>query len=424
MKSKIKRLPKSEVELEIEVEAEVFEKFFENTLSQLTKELKLPGFRKGKVSREIALEKIGLENVLMEAAKIAVRESYLQTLSENKLEAISQPKIEILKVAHKNPFCFRASFFVLPGIELPDYKKISSEVKKRDISVGESEVKETLSWLQKSRSTLKPLNRVSQKGDFVEIEFSCPQIEKGTPQKDNFVLGEGHALKDFEGQIENMKEGEQKKFSVTFPKDHPQKEIAGKTIDFDVKMLKVSEVQLSEINDQFAKDLGKFESLEKLKENIKEGIKMEKATEEGQRIREEILSEIEKALIFEVPEILIEAEKQRMLSTAKQTVPRDFKISFEEYLEKVKKSEKEILDSFEAEAKKRIKRSLVLREIAKNEKIAVSEEETKEEINKILTQYPDIDRTKKDIDLEGLKSYTEEIIRNEKVLTRLESFIQ
>lgn len=422
MKTKIKRLPKAQVELRVEIDADTFEKFLEKALFVLSKDLEVPGFRKGQVPKEIALREIGKNNLLQKAAELAIREKYLEAVLEYKLEVISQPKVEILKLAPKNPFCFRAIFTTLPEISLPDWRKLSSQIVRKKISVKDSEVEEALTWLQKSRPKFKELEREAKKGDFVEIEFSSPQIEGRRMQKDAFLLGKGHLIKGFEEKLVGMKKGEEKTFSLFFPKKHFQKKLAGKKVDFKVKMVKVSKVEFPEINDQFAREVGNFENLARLRQSIKEGIKMEKELAESQRVREEILKIIEKNCEFEIPEILIETEKQRMLKDLKTRVLRELNLSFKDYLEQIKKSEKEILDSFETVALEKVKRFLILREIAKRENIEVSDEEVREEMNKILEKYPSIERAKQDIDLERLKDYTKEKIRTEKTLAKLESF--
>jgi len=423
MRVKVKKLPKSKVELEIEIEAKAFEKFFSNALSGLSNNLEIPGFRKGKVPKDIVLQEIEQKTILMEAANLAIKESYSKAVLEKKLEVISQPKIEILKLAPNNSFCFRAVFFVLPEIELPDYKEIASKVKRKKVSIKGLEIENALTWLQKSRPKFKELSRAAKKGDFVEIEFLSPQIENGKMQKDAFLLGEGRLVKGFEEKLEGMKNGEQKTFSTLFPQKHFRKELAGKKVDFEVKMVKVSEVEFPEINDRFARELGDFENLDVLRQSIKQGIRKEKELAESQRIREEILEKIEQNSKIETPEILVEAEKQRMLDGSKQKVSQDFNLPFEDYLKRIKKSENEFLSSFEIEAQKRVKRFLILREIAKKGNIAVSEEEVKEETNKILKRYPDIGTVQKEVDLEKLKDYTKEAIRNEKTLKLLEQFV-
>jgi trigger factor len=475
MKTRIKKLPQSQVEIEAEIPARDFENFFEQAISKAGQNLTIPGFRKGKAPREIIVGRIGQDSLLMEAAELAIRAGYKKIIQGSRLEPISQPRVTILKLAPKNPFCFKASFFVLPRIELPDCKSITSKIKRKEVSVETSELKDTLSWLQKSRARFKKLKREAQKGDFVEIEFSSPQIgsirskevdtrqlraEKDKIRKDAFILGKGYLIPGLEQNLEGMKEGEEKNFSIAVPKKHFQKKIAGKTIEIFLKMVAVKQIEFPEINDQFARGLGKFENLAGLKKGIKEGLRLEKKAVETQRIRQKILETIEKNCQFEIPPVLVETEKQRMVENLKQKVKRDSSLSWQEYLEKIypvksnkigtkqfdriKEAEKNLLESFEAEARKRIKKFLIIREIAKKENIEVSAQEVKKEVNQILKNYPDVLTTQEDIDpvksrsagislktgkklfnrvdLEKLKDYTKERIRTEKTLAKLESY--
>lgn len=220
-----------------------------------------------------------------------------------------------------------------------------------------------------------------------------------------------------------MKKGEEKEFSVLFPKDYSNKLLADKKILFRVKMKSVQKMELPEINDEFAQKLGKFENLNLLKENLRQGIKKEKELEESQRIRNEVLEKIAQNSECDLPESLVEIEKTHLLDDLKQRVSQSLQISFEEYLTQIKKTEEEVKDSFLENARKRVKNFLVLREIGKTENIMVSEEEIKEETNKILKKYSNIGDTKEKIDLNRLKDYTEGVIYNEKVFKKLETFL-
>jgi trigger factor len=419
MLTKIKKLPKSQLEILFEISAEEFQKFIDKAIFELGKDIEIEGFRKGKVPKEILEKEIPKGKILNEAIEMAVRENYLKVIFENKIEPISKPEIEILP--SKDGLVFKTIFSVLPEVILPDYKKIASNVKRKEILIEEKEILETLNWLQKSRAKFIFENRPAKKGDFVEIEYQSPQIENNLKIKDNFILGQGHFVLGFEENLEGMTPGQEKFFSLRFPDDYFQKNLAGNLVDFKVKMVSVQKMELPEINDDFAKSLGRFENLENLKKSIKEGIKMEKENYESQRIRGEILEKIAKETKVEIPEILIETEKKKMLENLKSLVSERLKIEFKDYLGKIKKDEKELFDSFSVEAENRIKYALILREISKREKIEVSEEEIKFSINEFLKNYP-IEKLK-ELDLDQLKSYYEEAIRNEKVLKMLEGLV-
>jgi trigger factor len=264
MKTKIKNLSSTQVELEVELPADKFDRFIDKAVSSLAKEMKLPGFRQGKIPKQVVMKEAGQSTVLMEAAKLAVNDVYRKAILDNDLEPISPPKVDILKLAPQNPFSFRATLFVLPKFELPNYRELASGIKKEKISVKEKEIKDVLGLIQRSRADLKEVFRPAQKDDYVEIEFSCPQIKNNLKQKDAFVLGKGHLIPGFENQLLGMSAGEEKTFSLDFPSDFYQKELAGQPGDFQVKMTSVKEVELAEINDQFAQKVGNFKNLKEL----------------------------------------------------------------------------------------------------------------------------------------------------------------
>lgn len=291
---------------------------------------------------------------------------------------------------------------VLPEIELPDYRKIASEVKRKKIFVEEKEIENVLNWLQRSRAKFTLKNQPAQKGDFVEIEYWLDQLTIDSPQRDAFILGEGRFIAGFEEELIGMKAGEEKA-EIVLKKE-------GKDIKIRLKVKSVQNVEFPEINDQFAQNLGKFENLDAFKKSIREGLNLEKAKSESIRIRNEILEKISQALNFKIPEVLVEQEKKGMLEDLKKNVSENLKMEFNQYLNKIRKQEKEILDSLLDQAKKRVKNFLILREIGKKEKIEVSEQELKEEVNKI-----------KELDPERLKEYTKEAIRTEKIFQLLEN---
>ena len=431
MKVEIKKLPKSKIEMTIEVPAKDFNAFFEKAILNLGKDLKMEGFREGHIPKEIIEKEISQPRILAEAAELCAKENYIKAITENKIEVISQPEVRILKMPvprnKNNPFQFKATASVLPEVELPDYKKIALSSKKNKVFIEEKEIENTVKWLQKSRAKFTVKFEPAKIKDFVEIEYSSPQIQAGKIIKDSFILGEGHFLPNFEKNLFGMKTGQEKEFflevplgKITLPGSVGN---IGKA-NFKVKMVSVQNVELPEINDQFAQGLGEFEDLANLKKSIKLGIEKEKRIQESQRVRQEILGKITQASQIETPEILVEREKEQMLENLKKGVSKNLKISFTDYLNQIKKTEKDLKESFLIEAKKRVKNFLVLRELTKKEKIEVQEQELKDTINEILKNYPDRKTAEKEIDFDQLKSYYKEVIKNEKVLAKLESFAQ
>ncbi len=420
MKTDIKKLKSSQVEIDFELTAEEFAKYIDRALLHLQEHTKMDGFRKGHVPAGMVEEKVGKENLLMEAGDIAVKAVYPKFIEENKLEPIGEPEVQIIKIAKGNDFLFKVKVTVLPEIELPNYKEIASHIKGKEISVDEKEIQETINYLQKSRAKFTTENRPAENKDFVEIEYSTQELNNGKVIKDRFILGEGGFMKDFESNVIGMKLGEEKEFTAKFPENTPRKDLAGKEAMFKLKMLSVQKMELAEINDEFAKSLGTFDTLVALKENLKEGITLEKKESEKQRKRGEILEKISEKIKFDLPEKMVGYEQDRLFLDLKEQVSSQFKISFEQYLASVKKTEQEIKDTFKLEAEKRIKNFLVLREIGRRENIEVTPEELAEDLPKLMKNYTKEQLVK--IDIEQLTEYSKGVIYNEKVFQKLETF--
>jgi len=365
-------------------------------------------------------ERVGKENLLMEAGDMAVKDVYIKYITENKLEPVGQPEVSILKIAQGSPFVFKAKITLLPEIELPDYKDIASKIKGKEVSITEEEVQDALNYLQKTRAKFIAEDRPAEKKDFVEITYQNKDINGGKEVQDKFILGEGGFMKGFEDNIVGMKAGDKKEFKSTFPDNSPQKNLAGKEGDFKVVMKSVQKMELPEINDELAKELGVFDTLVALKESMKEGITQEKKASEQQRKRGEILDKIAEKAKVELPDTLVDYEKQRLMDDLKYKIDQNMKISFEQYLSSVKQTEENLKQTFQKEAEKRLKGFLILREVGIKENIEVNDQEVEEELEKSIKSFSKDQISK--IDIEQLKEYTKGVIYNEKVFKKLETF--
>ena len=421
MKTNQKKLPKSQIEIEFELTAEEFEHHINHALSHMKSHVKVDGFRPGQAPNKLVEEKIKPESLLMEAGDCAVRETYVKYVQDNNLEPIGQPDVKIVKIAKGNPFIFTATITVLPDVDLPDYKEIAKKIPgNKEISVTEEEVQDALNYLQKTRAKMTLKDASAEKGDFVEVDYQNKDISGGQYVHDHFILGEGGFMKGFEENIEGMKAGEEKEFKVMFPENNPNKELAGKEGDFKVKLKSVQKIELPEIDDEFAKGMGAFDTLVALKQSMKEGMVIEKTEQEKQRKRGEILEKIGEKSKVELPEVMVDYEKQRLLEDLKSKVTQNMKITFEQYLSAVKQTEEGLAQTFQKEAEKRLKGFLVLRELGKKENIEVLDAEVEEEVEKSTKNYSKEDLEK--IDIEQLKEYTKGVLYNEKVFQKLESF--
>ncbi len=419
MFKKINKLPKSEIELEFEINAEEFNSFVKKSFREISQNLEVKGFRKGTVPENIAKEHINQQAVLSKAAEQVAQKEYDQYLSENNIDPISYPELIVDKLAENNEFLFKIKVTVLPDLDLPDYKNIAKKVDKKTTEVKDQEIIQTLEWIQKTRAKKIIKQGAAERGDLVEIEYYSPETKE---QKDTFLLGEGKLIPGFEEYIIGMNAGEEKKeIRITLPVNHNIKEMAGKEIIFKIKLINVYKMEIPELTDDFAKSIGEFKNIENLKENVKQGIQQEKEQGEKERRRSEILQQIAEKTKVEIPSILIEKEQKNLINNLKEQVKNRMNLSFEDYLNQIKKTEKEVSDSLLIEAEKRVKQFLILKEITKLEKVEATEEEIKKESDIFLKKYKSTPEAKQDIDEDKLRVYTEEAVKNEKVLQLLES---
>ncbi|MDP2951369.1 MAG: trigger factor [bacterium] len=411
MKTEVKKLEKGEVEITGEMPWEDFDYYRAEAIENLNAGLKIDGFRPGKAPKKVIEEKAGKEDVLFSAANLAIKDKYPEILKNHQLEPIMAPEIAVLKLAHNNPFCFKIKVFVFPEIKLPDLEGLAKQVKKEVKAVEEKEVEDALNWVLKSRADFKDLSREACLGDFIEVEYQSPQIENNKLFKDKFILGQGKLVKGFEDNLLSMKTGEEKKFASVFPADFANQSLAGEKVEFQVKMKKVKEMVLPVLNDEFAKGLGDFKDLLDLKSKIKEGITQEKEIASKIKWRDGVLGMIAKEVDFEIPEIILKSEIERMIQHEGHAKKKEFSLD-----------EKEALRTkFLVAAKDRVKKALCLGQIAKEKAISISDEELEEEVNKYLKHYPE--EKIKEVDLDKFKEYYKERIIEEKTFQFMEGLV-
>lgn len=409
MKYEIKEISSIKRKAEVEITPEEFDGYYAEALRMISKDVELPGFRKGKAPENLVEEKLNSATVLSEAAEAAIRDNWIKIIKETKAEVVSQPQVEIVKVAKGNPFVFNAEFEIIPEIKLPDLKSIGKSIKREDIKVEDKEVEDTLNWLQQSRAKISEKEGGAEKSDLVEFSFSCLSIKDDPEKKDRIVLGKGHYIEGLEGAIMGMKRGEEKEFETVSPQDKKEKII----IHFKVDSVK--KMELPEINDEWVKSLGHFENIEALKEDIKKGIKQEKEIAEKQKQREEAIHKVLEKVKFEVPQILIEREVGMMIENVKSRVQSELGIGYDQYLSQIKKTGEDIKKEFNKIAEERVKGFLVLNQIGKDEKIQVDEKEIEGKIEEIINQYPDKEQARKGIDMEHAKMHIEDELKREKI---------
>ncbi|HPJ80587.1 MAG TPA: trigger factor [Candidatus Portnoybacteria bacterium] len=306
-------------------------------------------------------------------------------------------------------------------IELGDYKGLKAT--KRKLKVEAKEMENALKYVQNSRAKIITVNEPVKKGNRLEVDFEvrCAgvKVENGESKNHPLILGEGQFLPGFENELEGMKAGEEKEFSLKVPAEWQDKRVAGKNLDFKVKVNIVQERQVPEMNDEFAQSLGNFKTWEDFKKNVEDGLFQEKELMEKQRIRIELIEQVAENSKIDLPKALIDAELNNMINEFKASISQ-FGLELETYLSQIKSSLEDLKNNWKTQAEKRAKMGLCIKAIADKEKIVPTAKEIEEKMNQELMRYPDIEKAKKEIDLVALKSYTEGAIINEKVFELLE----
>ena len=420
MKNTIKDLPKSQKEINTEISVEEMEDYKDKALSKLAKNIKVDGFRQGKVPKDVAQKQIGDYVIFEEATHIAIEGSYLKTIKENKLEPIGQPKAEIIKAALGNPLEYKIVITIMPEVVLGDYKKVSGKIEK--IKTENDRVEKELEMIQKKKANYITKDEPAKKADRVEIDFESRvggvKIEGGESKNHPLIIGQGMFIPGFEDNLVGMKKDDIKKFSLVFPEDY-KPELAGKNVDFKVEIKIVQKVELSEINDEFAKSLGKFENLDSLKKSIKEGITAEEENKAKENFKAKLIDQVSEKSEVEIPEIMIESEIENMLNEFKNNVAQTG-IKFEDYLQNVNTNIEKLRSEWRELAEKRVKTGLCMKEIALKEKIKINDDEIEQRVNDTLKHYPNEEEVRKNIDIEKFKDHVASIMMNEKVFEVLE----
>ncbi len=426
--SEIKKLKNSQIEFSITIPWSVWEKYLDQSAKEASEEIKIDGFRPGKAPRKMVEQKVGIGVLLNGASQKAVEKSYMDFVMENKLEVIGQPEIKIEKLEEGKDLEYGVKVSVVPELKIAekykkDIKKINEEYKDRKAEIKEEEIEKEIKRLAQSRAKLVTVRREAKNEDAVEIDFSVlvgnVPIENGTSKNHPMVIGKGVFIPGFEENLIGMKEGEEKEFDLEFPKDYHKKDLAGKMAKFKVKMNLVQERELPEINDEFAKSLGQFESLEALKKNMREGLEHEAKHKLEEEKRGKYVEKIIEHSQAELPEILVEQETKQMLGEFEYQI-QGMGLDLDTYLGQLKKDKKELEKDWKPQAEKRVMSALALKEIAKAEEIQIDGKEIEEEMNKTMAYYKNVKDMEKNIDMERLYNYTKGILENGKVFEMLE----
>jgi trigger factor len=380
VKTKTTELGDSRVRVEVEVPGEALESELRSAAAELGRELRIPGFRKGKVPAEVVLRQVGREAVMDEAVRRGLPGWYEQAIGEAGIAAVGDPKVDLSDLPEAGaPLSFTIEVGVVPPAQLGDYKGL--EVGRRDAKVDAEEVQAELERLRESLASLETVERAAGSGDFAVIDFvgsvDGEPFEGGDARGHLVELGSGRLIPGFEEQLDGVAAGDEREVKVTFPDDYPAEHLAGKDASFAVTAKEIKEKRLPELDDDFAVEAGGYDTLDELRAELEQRLGEAQERKIEGEFREAAVDAAVAAATVDVPHELVHSKAHEMWHrTARRFAQQG--IDPAQYLQMVGKEEEELVTESEPDAEQALKREAVLAAIVEAEGIEVSEDEIEE----------------------------------------------
>ncbi|WP_284139750.1 MULTISPECIES: trigger factor [unclassified Virgibacillus] len=376
--------------LTFEVSAEDFEGALDKAFKKVVKKVQVPGFRKGKIPRNMFEKRFGAESLYQDAIDIVLPEAYTKAVDEAGIEPVDQPEIDIDDIERGKSLVFTATVTVKPEVKLGDYKDL--EVEKQDVTVTDEDVDHELEHQRERFAELvvKEEGAVEQ-GDTVVIDFEGfidgEAFEGGKGENHSLEIGSGQFIPGFEDQLVGKTAGEDTEVQLTFPEDYHAEEFAGKEATFKVKIHEIKMKELPELDDEFAKDVDEnVESLEELKSKKKEELEAQKKQNAENATRETLIEKATDNAEVEIPEAMVDTELDRMMKEFEQRLQMQG-MTMDMYFQFSGQDEAALKEQMKDDAQKRVKTNLVLEAIAATEKLEASEEDIDAELEKMAGMY-------------------------------------
>lgn len=389
MSLQVERLEKNMAKLTIEVPAEELEKALQNAYLKNRKQISVPGFRKGKVPRQMIEKMYGPEIFYDDAANALIPDAYAAAVDECELELVSRPAISIEKIAKGEPFVFTAEVAVKPEVTLGQYKGI--EVEKEDTSATEEEIQAALNKEQESNSrTITVEDRAVQDGDMTVIDFEGfadgTAFEGGKGTDYPLTIGSGAFIPGFEEQLIGAEIGKEVEVNVTFPEEYHAKDLAGKPAVFKCTVKEIKVKELPELDDEFAKDVSEFDTLEEYKADLKKKLEEKKAEEAKGRKEDAVIEKIIEGASMEIPDAMVETQAEQLVDDFAQRLQMQG-MSMDQYMQYTGAGMEAMIERMKPQAVKRIQSRLVLEAVAAAEQIEIGEDEIEAEIGRMAEAY-------------------------------------
>lgn len=389
MSVQVENLEKNMAKLTIEVAAEEVEKAMEASYQKQKSRISIPGFRRGKVPRKMIEKMYGEAVFYDDAVNTLIQEHYPDAADESGVDIVSRPTVDVVQIGSGKPFIFTAEVAVRPEVTLGKYKGV--QVTRIDTAVTDEEIeKELESEREKNARTVSVTDRPAANGDTVVIDYEgfCDGVafDGGKDENHSLELGSHSFVDTFEDQLVGKNVGDDVEVNVTFPEKYHSADLAGKPALFKVKIHEIRAKELPELNDEFAQDVSECDSLDAFKEEIRGRLTEHKENEAKRAKEDEAIQKIIDKSTMEIPEAMLDTQCDNMVNEFAQRIMQSG-LSLEQYMQFSGLTMDKLKDQVRPEAETRIKSSLVLEQIAKEENIEVTEEEIDAEIGKMAAAY-------------------------------------
>lgn len=389
MSLQVEKLEKNMAKLTIEASAEELEKAIQGAYLKNKGKINMPGFRKGKAPRNMIEKMYGPGIFYEDAANTLISDSYAKEIDDCDLDIVSQPKIDVVQIEKGKPFIFTAEVALKPVVTLGEYKGV--EVEKQSVEVTEEEIQAELDKEREKNSRMIDVDdRAVENGDNIKLDFDGSvdgvPFEGGKSEDYALTIGSGSFIPGFEEQLVGAKLGEEMEVNVTFPEEYQASELAGKSAVFKCKVNEIKVKELPAADDDFAKDVSDFDSLDEYKEDIKKNLTEKKEKDAKTAKENAVVAKIVENAEMEIPDPMLDGQVRQMAEDFSRRIQSQG-LSVEQYFQFTGMTPEKLLEQMRPEALKRIQNSLVLEAVAKAEDIQISDEKMEEEMIKMAEMY-------------------------------------
>ena len=397
MSLQVEKLEKNMAKLTIEASAEDLEKAIEQAYQKQKKQISIPGFRKGKVPRQMVEKMYGKEVFYEDAANALIPDAYDKALEECEEDIVSSPKIEVTQIEAGKPFIFTATVALKPEVKLGKYKGV--KVDKIDTTVTDEEVEAEINKERENNAgNITVEDRPVKDGDMTTLDFEGfvdgVAFEGGKGENYPLTIGSGAFIPGFEEQLVGAEIGKEVEVKVTFPEDYQAENLKGKDAVFKCTIKEIKEKQLPELDDEFASEVSEFETLAEYKEDIKKNLTEKKEKDAKNAKEDAAIQAAVEASEMEIPEAMLETQQRQMVDEFAQRITMQG-LSMEQYFQFTGTNYQQMVEQVKPQAEERIKSRLVLEAIAKAENIEVTEEDYEKELETMADVYQmELDKVK------------------------------